>query len=264
MSNILPVDLVTGEILSDTHYVRSHKQAAVYKQIKERKGRSRDFTFTDMECIKEVIKGIRSNHCGYLLFLQCFIDYEGKLVTPSKVVMDKDAIQDALGLGRSAFYKFFKEMEDNHIIYEVGGVYYVNNKYHFKGSSTNQQVIKSFTFKVRRLYKENRANDLGFIYKLLPFVHLKTNTICDNPYEVELDRIRYLSKKGIEELTGESEKTVYNRLRRMKIDGEYVFAEIRVGRERFYKINPFLFYRRQGEPDASLREIFLLGFGNNL
>ncbi len=260
---LAPVDLNTGEV-SKEHYVRSRKQDAAYMRIMERRGRDTDFTFTDMENIKEVISGIEDKHCGYLLYLQCFINYEGQLVNTDNTYMSKGDIQCVLGLSRTAFYEFFNAMTVNEIMYEKDSTFYINEKYHFKGKVISQKVIKSFTFKVKKLYSKRRAKDLGFIYKLLPFVHYTTNTICINPYETELHNVQYLTKKEIVELTGESEKTVYNRLRRMKIGKEYVFAEIRVGKERFYKINPFLFYRQDGVPDASLREMFLIGFSRNM
>lgn len=258
---LAPVDLDTGEV-SKEHYVRSRKQDVAYRRIVERQGRSPGFTFTDMENIKEVINKIKDKHCGYLLYLQCFINYNGQLVNESNNVMNKDNIQEILGLSRAAFIDFFSNMLKNKIIYEVDGIFYINEKYHFKGRTTNTNVIKSFTFKVKKLYNKRRANDLGFLYKLLPFIHYETNTICKNPYEVDVGKIVYSPKKEIAEITGENEKTVYNRLRRMKIGKEFVFAEVRSGRERFYKVNPFIFYRKSGEPDATLREIFLLGFSN--
>lgn len=264
MHSIAPVNLKTGEIMTDTHGVYDKEAAArrskAFKEKMERRGRGVDFTFTDMENIKEVIKGVKDKHCGYLLYLQCFINYSGCLVNTDTTSMSKEDIQETLGLGKSAFYEFFNAMISNKIIYKANNVFYINEKYHFKGRSINQKVIKSFTFRVKKLYNKGKAKDLGFIYKLLPFVHYATNTICNNPYETDIHKIRYLPKNEIAKLTNESDKTVYNRLRRMKIGKEYVFAEIRIGKERFYKINPFLFYRQDGEPDDSLKEIFLIGF----
>lgn len=253
----------TGKDVTKDKIIRDKKQSDAYRRIMERRGRCNDFTFTDMENIKVVISSIDEKHCGYLLYLQCFINYNGQLVRSNDIPMSKDEIQETLNLGKTAFSDFFNAMVDNKIIYEVNRKYYVNENYHFKGKSTNSRVIKSFTFKVKRLYSKKNARDLGFIYKLLPFVHYKTNTICENPSENDVSKIRYLPKKEIAILTNESEKSVYNKLRKLKIGNEYVFAEIRSGKERFYKINPFLFYRKDGEPDATLREIFLIGFARN-
>src|SRR5690606_418603 len=198
------------------------------------------FTFTDMDNIKRVISAIDEKHCGYLLYLQCFISYDGVLTRPThdKEPMNKRDIQDAVGLQKTAFYEFFGSMITNGIIFEKDGKFYVNDAYHFKGNTSNTSTIKSFTTKVRELYSARNAKKLGFIYKLLPYIHFETNTVCANPSESDIGKITQLSKKDIADITGVSEKTVYSYLRSMKLGDEFVFAEIRRGNTRYYKINP--------------------------
>lgn len=258
------VNRQTGEIREFADYQQARaNQAQGY--AKHREGRSRDFTFTDMQNITEVIGKIDEKHCGYLLYLQCFISYaDGLLVKPDrdKTPMTKRDIQDTIGLKKTAFAEFFRSMVDNGILIALdSGHYRVNSAYHFKGSTASAYTIKTFTAKVRELYTGRNANKLGFIYKLLPYVHFETNTICSNPYEKDVAAIEQLSKQEIAKLTGVSDKTVYTYLRKMKLGDEFVFAEIRRGNERYYKLNPFIFYRKNGVPDATLREMFRLGFG---
>jgi hypothetical protein len=252
----------TGEI-RDFEEFQSARQRRAEGYISKLEGRKHDFTFTDMRNIHEVIGKIDDKHCGYLLYLQCFISYEGVLVSADrdKAPLSKADIQAVVGLKKTAFNEFFRSMLDNGIIFEnEDGKYSVNPAYHFKGRLDNPHVIRSFTEKVRELYTGRNANKLGFIYKLLPYVHLETNTICANPYEKNVEAIGPLAKSEIAALTGVSEKTVFSYLRSMKLGDEFVFAEIRRGNERYYKLNPFIFYRKQGRPDATLREIFRLGF----
>jgi hypothetical protein len=252
----------TGEIREFAEFqAAKQRQASGYTQMLE--GRKHDFTFTDMRNIHHVIGKIDDKHCGYLLYLQCFISYDGVLIHPThdETPMTKRDIQDVVGLKKTAFNEFFRSMQSNGIIFEnEHGKYSVNPAYHFKGKIDNPNVIRSFTTKVRELYTGRNANKLGFIYKLLPYVHFETNTICSNPYEKSVEGIEQLSKSDIALLTGVSEKTVFSYLRSMKLGDEFVFAEIRRGNERYYKLNPFIFYRKNGRPDATLREMFRLGF----
>jgi hypothetical protein len=264
MTRLKLLDTVTGEIRDlDSYTLRHRNQDEAYKRIKDREGRKSDFTFGNMLNMPEVIAKIDDKYCGYLLYLQTFIDYEGVLVKPNRErePMTKNDIKDMLGLQKTAFYEFFNAMIDNEIMFEEADRYRINPLYHFKGTTDNKFVIKTFTAKVRQLYSPRNANKLGFIYKLLPFVHLETNTVCANPFEPDVEQIKELSKQEIAELTGVSEKTVYNYLRKMKLGDEYVFAEIRCGNYRYYKLNPFIFYRKNGAPDATLREMFRRGFG---
>lgn len=252
----------TGEVRDFAEFQAARqRQADGYRKRQE--GRKHDFTFTDMDNIAGIIGKIDDKHCGYLLYLQCFISFEGVLVNADneKTAMTKADIQHVVGLKKTAFYAFLSSMLANDIIREnEDGKYSVNPAYHFKGTINNPNVIRSFTAKVRELYTGRNANKLGFIYKLLPYVHQETNTICANPYEKDVEHIAQLSKGEIAALTGVSEKTVYSYLRNMKLGDEFVFAEIRRGNERYYKLNPFIFYRKNGRPDATLREMFRLGF----
>lgn len=257
----------TGEVLEnavileegDSYRTKEQDDGFAKKQA-VRRGRGMEFTFSNMDNITEVIEKISDKHCGYLLFLQCFVNYAAILENPNQTAMTKDDMMRTLKLKRTTFTAFITDMVAHEIIYvdEANGNvrYRLNPRYHFQGKSRNQNVIKSFTAKVKGLYSEVTAKDLGFIYKLLPFVHLETNTICANPYEKDVKFTIALTKADIAVITGVNEKTVYRKLRKLKFGDQYVFAEVIRGSTRYYKINPFVFYRNDGCPDATLREMF--------
>lgn len=244
---------------ADTHYVRSYEQDKAYKQQRYRQeGRKQKFTFTNMENIQEVIDKVSDKHCGYLLFLQCFVSYNTIIRNPDSTYMTKSDMMKTLGLKRTAFAEFLVAMVANEIIFVDDNKYKLNPRYHFQGKTKNVRVVKSFSAKVKQLYGDVSAKDLGFIYKLLPFVHWETNTICANPYELDVEKTIPLNKTEIAHLTGVDERSVYNKLRNLHLGDEYVFGEMIVGNQHFYKLNPFIFYRKTGLPDASLREMFSL------
>ena len=246
---------------TDTHVVRSKRQieAAVRKEIAE-KGRAPEFTFAHMDNIQEVIEKVSDKHCGYLLYLQCYVNYDAILENPDNTAMTKTDMMRTLRLKDTAFNEFLREMTAHEIIFEDNTCpvvrYRLNPRYHFQGKTENTNVVKSFVAKVKALYSEVNAKDLGFIYKLLPYVHLETNTICANPYEKNVEHTIPMSKADISVIAGVDEKTVYRKLRRLKFGDQYVFAEVTQGNAKYYKINPFVFYRKNGVPDPTLREMF--------
>lgn len=85
------VDAETGEIheraaiLGDGDRITSAKQRAEYARIKaqEASGRGVEFTITNMNNIDEVIEKVSDKHCGYLLYLQCFVNYDAILENPN-------------------------------------------------------------------------------------------------------------------------------------------------------------------------------------
>lgn len=260
------VDPETGErhdsavVLAEGDRITSAAQRQAYAQIQKQShnGRSAEFTVTNMHNINEVIEKISDKHCGYLLYLQCFVNYDAILENPDKTAMSRGDLMRTLKLGRTALFHFLKEMTEHSVIYECGDKYRLNPRYHFQGKTDNSAVVKTFVAKVKELYSEVNAKDLGFVYKLLPHIHLETNTICANPFERDVENTLPLTKEDIARLTNITEKSVYTKLRNLKFGDQYVFAEVVYGNSRYYKINPFIFYRRNGKPDATLREMFAM------
>lgn len=261
------VSLETGELgilvpEGQGYKIISPKQQIGYlKRLQKETGRQEGFTFSDMERMQDVISVISESHCGYLLLLQTYIDYDTNVlvVGQKKTPMSKRDMQTVLGTKDTAFKRFFSEMKKHGIIIENSeGHFSINRNFHFRGPADNRKVIKSFSSKVRNLYADCKAQDLGLVYKLLPYVHYETNTICRNPYETSLDRIEPFNLEDIAKLMSSTERSIYSKLRNLKLGDMYVFAQISGGRSTFYKINPFIFYRKDGKPDSTLREIFLL------
>ncbi|KQX45873.1 helix-turn-helix domain-containing protein [Paenibacillus sp. Root444D2] len=238
------------------------EQREAFKQKKERQrtpGRDREFVFTDMDEIRAVIEVLNETECGRLLFLQTFVERNTNRLVKGKKPMSKRDIKETLGLDDKSFGAFFNAMERYRIVISVeNGGFAINDRYHFSGKTDNTHVIKSFSTRVRDLYGKYDPRDLGFIFKLLPFVHYWTNTICRNPNEPEIESIEALSKQEIAEITGMNESTVYRKISRLQFDGMFVLAEVKRGKERFYKLNPFVFYRQFGEAPVTLRADFLI------
>lgn len=255
------IDPETGEIhehtavLAEGDRITTAKQREFYAKI-QTTGRAPEFTVTNMHNIDEVIEKVSDKNCGYLLYLQCFVNYDAILENPDKTAMSRADIMRTLKLGRTALHQFLREMTDHDVIYECGDRYRLNPRYHFQGKTDNLAVVKTFVAKVKELYTEVNAKDLGFVYKLLRYIHLETNTICANPYERDVENTLPLTKEDIATVTGVSAKSVYTKLRNLKFGDQYVFAEVSYGKYRYYKINPFVFYRKNGKPDATLREMF--------
>lgn len=262
----------TGELLvygsATTHKVVSLEQADTYHKRESFKGRQAEFTFVSMDELHEVIDALTTAQCGYLLVLQCFADYDGgRLVTGGKAKkpMTTADMMEVLQLKRKrqTFYDFLNKCVDHGIITkDAAEDYAVNPKYHFRGASQNRAVIRAYTAKVREIYREVNAADLGLIYRMLMFVHFETNALCANPTEKDPRKVRWFNGKELAEAIGVHEKTLSNRLSRLKFGGEYVIARLKIGKETTkYIFNPNVFYRKDSEPDATLVSMFNVKYG---
>ncbi|WP_257475090.1 hypothetical protein [Bacillus sp. MCCB 382] len=159
---------------------------------------------------------------------------------------------------RQTFYDFFRACVEHDIIREHSdGTFAVNERYHFKGAFDDTYVVKTYTAKIKRVYREVKAADIGLIYRMLPFVHYDTNALCANPFEANPSMIRWFSRKELADAIGVEPATLGRRLPNMKFDGEYVVARIKVGSEpERYTFNPSVFYRRSVAPDNTLQAMF--------
>lgn len=258
MAHLRVLDIATGEDLSQEYTLRHRNQDESFKRIK-RTGNGPDFTAANMRNLHEVYDVLTTAQCGYLMRLQCSVNYDGVLIKTDKATMTTADMMDVLGLKRkrSTFYNFLNACISNDIIRESDERYTVNQRYHFRGAFGDQVVIKSYTAKIKRVYREVKAADIGLIYRMLPFVHMDTNALCANPFEKEPRKISWFSRKELAEAIGVDAATLGRRLPNMKFDGEYVIARIRVGNEpERYTFNPSVFYRLSSEPDATLQALF--------
>jgi hypothetical protein len=259
MKKLRVINSETGEDLSQEYSLRHRNQDRHYTT--KQTGRKHDFTASNMRNLHEVYGALTTAQCGYLMLLQCYVSYDGGvLANPDKSPMTKAHMKGVLQLDKKprTFYDFYKACVSNGIIIEnEGDTYAVNERYHFRGAFDNQFVVKAYTTRIKRVYREVKAADIGLIYRMLPYVHMETNALCDNPFEKDPKRISWFNRKELAEAIGVNPDTLGRRLPNMKFDGEYVVARIRVGNEpERYAFNPSVFYRQSKAPEDTLQAMF--------
>lgn len=266
--SIVPFNEETGELLYNAGYtITSPEQREAYKQyLREQEakqhGRKHEFTNANMTHLHEVYDVLTTAQCGYLMLLQCYIDYETGIITnPDKSPMTTKNMRQALQLQRkrSTFYDFLTACLDNGIIAEQDSVFIMNQRYHFKGAIKGAHAIKTYTAKIKRVYSEVKATDIGLIYRMLPLVHMSTNALCDNPFEKDPKKVNWLNRRELALAIGVDESTLHRRLPKMQFDGEYVVARIKVGNEpERYIMNYEVFRRTDKAPDNTQQSIFVV------
>lgn len=261
----------TGEIgyfvpAGENYVIRTQEDIDASRRHFERErqiyaGRRVDFTFAAMEALGEVISVLTTAQCGYLLVLQCYIEYQtNAIVNPSGEPMTTADMIGALKLTdkRSTFYAFLTACQDAAIIAkDTAGRYVINPRYHFRGSTRDKSVIRSYTAKIRQTYtSDKQAADLGLIYRMLPFVNFETNALCSNPTERDPHKIDWFTGKELADAIGITETELSRRIRRLTIGEEYVIARISVGGSAKYMFNPLIFKRNNRPVDDAIQAMF--------
>jgi hypothetical protein len=246
------IDLTTGEKYNMEDYtLRSKRQDEAFKHIQYYQQDNRHFSFADMENIKVIISNVKTVYCGYLLILQCYMEYG-----TGKLTVSRKEMQTVLEISKQTFQRFWRVMISNGIIFEDNGESYVNPDFHFRHQPNHNRVIKLFTTTLKKLTAVLTASELGFLYKLLPYVHYDTNMICADPF-TEPEKIQFLNKTQIALLVDMDEKKaskLLGKLRKIGVVAETIRQDDR--RDRIFTLNPYVFYRKKGRPDDTLRGLF--------
>lgn len=218
----------------------------------------RNFAFTHMQNIHEFTRHLSNKYCGYLLLLLTQIEYKTGILVEQGRNPRPLTVQDIAkiwGVSKRTAQTTLREFELRSIIFDVDGVFSINERYHFRDKASDvDALIKAFLTPLKRF--KLSAADFGFVFKLMEHVHYETNMICANPF-ADPEEIRFLPDREIGEIVGLSEsktKEALTRLRKVKIIGEWINVEDK--REKLTVLNPYVFYRKSGEPDATLRAMF--------
>jgi DNA-binding MarR family transcriptional regulator len=240
------------------------RRAAVYKKLDKR-----FFTFANMRTIRELTDNLSNKHCGYVLMLQPYIQFETNvLITPGRTEtpLSEKEIGTALGIrDKRTYSKILAELEQDDVINtdDVGN-YVINDRYHFRkkvGKESVDILIKTFHTAVREL--KLKPAEMGVLYKLLPYVHYETNLICEDPFELDPTKVRFLNASQIAEKGGISRQKVAEVIKALDKAGAIAQVHRKLfkqlggdKREVLVILNPYIFYRKQGKPDALLMQIF--------
>lgn len=251
-----------GEIVTQDYQLKHKNQVKAIDKIQreekaKRVGRSTSFTFTVMEILHEVTSVLTNAQLGYLFVLQGYVDYEGCLSvsgTPLKVADMLEILM--LESKRRTFHAFMSKAIEHNILIKKDGNYFVNDRYHFKGKLRTKAVVKSFSKNVRQAYRDNIPEDLGLMYRLLPFVHLKTNVLCSNPKEQDPSKVETLKAKELADILGITPTEFSRRYRRWKFAGEYVMIMWKKGDMKGFILNPYIIRRDATDPDDTLKTLF--------
>lgn len=217
----------------------------------------RVFSFSHMQHMKDITTNLSNKYCGYILLLQPYISFKSGMLVNDEKPLKIAEIGDILGITKRTAQTLVKELELRSILFETDGTFTINSRYHFRKRAGDEvdALIKTFFTPLKRI--KLTTADLGFLYKLLPHVHLDTNVICADPFVENPEDVRFLNERSIAEIVGmnvDKARETMKRLHKAGVIGEWTMEGD--GREKLTVLNPYVFYRKAGEPDGLLRTLF--------
>lgn len=163
---------------------------------------------------------------GKIIFLSTYLDknnclcFDGgwvkenegknKHIVRKATAMTKADVKELLDVGDKTFYQFWNECVDKKVIMETDdGIFLSRKMVRFCDNSninkSKVRMIKVFKHAIRYMYEntdERSKKSLTNLYRLIPFINLKYNVLCENPFEMVRENIRPLTAADICEKLG--------------------------------------------------------------
>ena len=220
------VDNETGEVIpvAANTSLMSAEERDGYKRKVERYATHRelvtvqkelcgDFYWTLFESKEEYYPDVSDSMLAKIVYLITYMDYETNLLmiqdssTSPKRPMLKSDVAKIIRLYRSKFAPFWKEMLATGIITEEeDGKLRVCSRF-CKGDLTrkNMAAMKIFTHAVRYVYENVDVRSqqyVAYLFRLIPYINLKYNILCHNPFETDKGEIVRMTVKDMCRILG--------------------------------------------------------------
>lgn len=226
------------------------RNVAYKKYLRMEQNRKRNkFTNTNMDEIDYICRNLTNAQIGFLMILQCYIDYEGKLIHSQK---DRRPLKTGdflriLGLvGKESTFKDFRTKGLNKGILLYNGeekTYSISQKFIFKGAFKGMEVVSMVTKEMKEISKVLKPTDLAIIFKLQRYVHMDSLALVKNPQEPDVNKVEALKATDLVDILEVSKNYIYSRLPKLTYNGQALIAQVKAGRKKSYMLNPNVFFR---------------------
>lgn len=202
-----------------------------------------------------------------LVYLSTYMCYDRRLSSGSKSSLSFNDLPALLNISQRMVYKFWDEIKPLHLLTSDSKGLSFNSHLFRKGKLSRQVVWNLYTqgkyairlniTAVRHLYRSVSARahkQLGYIFRILPYVNREYNIACHNPLETEIDKICPMSAGDFCDAVGYDRLHAYQllpSLLKLSLPGNQPLCNvIRQGKsERIggIIISPYLYYAGQHE-----------------
>lgn len=252
-------DILTYEDQMATKVEKSEKQ----KEVMERMRNATEFK----EHIKKkygtfyfnyyntMIYNIKPQYLTRFAYLCSYMNYDNLLVFRSAnnrqhPIYEED-LQMVLRISRAETYNTKKELLDNDlIVINDDKTISVNEKFCKKGEimkNKKEEKVRIFDNAVKEIYEKSKPTEhkkLSLLFRILPYINLRHNIICDDTTEEIEERIRPITIKTLSELLGVSNASrLKSDLLSITVGGEPVILISLAQNKSMIRVNPLIYYK---------------------
>lgn len=237
------------EVISPAQREARRKRAQRTKAIEVRGGMRWVACYHDT--IRDITNDLTLTEAGALIRLLPFLRFkgDGRLIENGKPLKQAD-IQRIIGRSKANTTAILKRLEELGVITkETSGrsnVYAFNGEFHSYGNvQEGVKFTKLYQYHANEITRDLDLNELGLLYKILPYFHYQTYYLCANPDEPEEDAIEHLTREGLAERIGHEPETVSRLVSRLQSKG--VILSTKAVNSVNYLVHPDVMYRQESE-----------------
>lgn len=267
------INLETGEIgrlvpLDSGYEVISPEQkAARTAYFKRQHAADIRSTMRWVACYHDTIRSITEDltltEAGALIRLLPYLRFKsgGRLIENGNPLKQAD-IQRIIGRGKRVTIDILTRLEKLGVITkETNGranEYLISVEFHTYGSVTDgARFTKLYQYYANEITQELGLNEVGLLYKILPYFHYRTFYLCANPDEGDETLIDHLTREKLAESIGHEPDTVTRLVNRLQANG--VIMSTKSMNSVNYIVHPDVMYRQDSvdvEYTEAVRKMF--------
>lgn len=267
-NGVILVDSATGEKIDDVANYRTQAQQDSYnKYIKLKKYKlmgKRPFVCCFHNSIKDVSRYLTLTDCGAImkLLLHVKLNNGGLLQKGGEPLKQKD-FELILGKSKRQVANIVSSLEFTSMIIATkegrSKLFYVNEEFHIMGKGVGKKYFtKLLTKKLKEIAGDLKLEELGLLYKVLPYFHYETCALAHNPNEQEEEKIKYMNRKELATAIDYTKDNVTILVKKLIKKG--LVMSIHSSGTVLYYIHPDLMYRQTNDGNTekfnALRALF--------
>ncbi len=267
-------EIKTGRVSGDLYHIgrqyyvddygrtgefRTFQQKEAYKKRehirKNNESRSRKhYVNCYHEPIKEITQKLSLSELGAVIKLLPYLRFKKDgLLTKDGKPMNLKTIGEVIGKKERQTSKVIRSLIESGIIVKEGerkgAKYFVSGQYHTIGYTNEGQAFTKLYQKETRLKADKlTTNDVGLLYKALPYFHYQSYFLCANPdAEEKKEDLEHLNVQQLADLIGESRDTVRRSVDKLVNNG--FMMRITSCNNSKIKVNPDIMFREEYESE---------------
>lgn len=229
--------------------------------FKKRFHHGKSYVMSSNADVATIIADLSFNEAGALikLLLALKMNQGGRLLSMADKPLKRSDIAKVLGRSRKAAGEIIDRLLSIGVLTIEDEYFSINERYHIMGRNTfSGPFTKMYTVRTRSLVSGLKLNEIGLLYKIIPFFHYSEYYLCVDA-DCRASDIDYQGREGLSRAIGHNTPDTVGRLMR-KLQSAGIILITGTKNEVRYLVHPDILFRQaegiETDWTRSVRKLF--------